>query len=134
MARSAVAEAAPVARERILAAAQRRFAAFGYRRTGIAEIAREAGVAAGTIYRYFESKEEVFRAVVGELHDAWLERAREALAGPGTAVERLGRLAQASVAFNRENSLINSVFRRDDEIIFAPLLDELHERLVKQNV
>jgi len=28
----------------------------------------------------------------------------------------------------------NSVFRRDDEIIFAPLLDELHERLVKQNV
>src|SRR5947208_508375 len=83
MARSAVAEAAPVARERILAAAQRRFAAFGYRRTGIAEIAREAGVAAGTIYRYFESKEEVFRAVVGELHDAWLERAREALAGPG---------------------------------------------------
>src|SRR5881296_1609661 len=98
MARSAVAEAAPVARERILAAAQRRFAAFGYRRTGIAE------------------------------------RAREALAGPGTAVERLGRLAQASVAFNRENSLINSVFRRDDEIIFAPLVDELHEQLVTKNV
>ena len=134
MPRSAVAEAAPIARDRILAAAHRRFAAFGYRRTGIAEIAREAGVAAGTIYRYFESKEEVFRAVVGELHDAWLDRAREALAGPGTAVERLGRLAQASVSFNRENSLINSVFRRDDEIIFAPLLDELHERLVKQNV
>src|SRR5213594_3896674 len=126
MPRSAVAEAAPIARDRILAAAHRRFAAFGYRRTGMAEIAREAGVAAGTIYRYFESKEEVFRAVVGELRDA--------LAGPGTAVERLGRLAQASVAFNRENSLINSVFRRDDEIIFAPLLDELHERLVMQNV
>ena len=134
MPRSAVAEAAPVARDRILAAAQRRFAAFGYRRTGMAEIAREAGVAAGTIYRYFDSKEDVFRAVVSELHEAWLARAREALAGPGTAVERLGKLAQASVAFNRENSLINSVFRRDDEIIFAPLLDELHARLVKENV
>src|SRR5881409_4049522 len=130
MPRSAVAEAAPIARDRILAAAQRRFAAFGYRRTGMAEIAR----AAGTIYRYFESKEEVFRAVVGELHDAWLDRARDALAGPGTAVERLGRLAQASVAFNRENSLINSVFRRDEEIVFAPLVDELHEQLVTQNV
>jgi len=38
------------------------------------------------------------------------------------------------VEFNRENSLINSVFRRDEEIIYAPLVDELHEQLVKQNV
>ena len=134
MPKTAVAEAASAARERILAAAERRFATFGYRRTGIAEIAREAGVSAGTIYRYFESKEDVFRAVVRELHEAWLARARQALAGPGTAVERLGRLAQASLEFNRENSLINSVFRRDEEIVFAPLIDELHEQLVKQNV
>ena len=134
MPKAAGAEAPSASRERILAAAERRFAAFGYRRTGVAEIAREAGVSAGTIYRYFESKEDVFRAVVRELHDAWLARARQALAAPGTAIERFGRLAQASVEFNRENSLINSVFRRDEEIIYAPLVDELHEQLVKQNV
>src|SRR5437667_12033922 len=101
MPKTAVAEAASAARERILAAAQRRFAAFGYRRTGIAEIAREAGVAAGTIYRYFESKEEVFRAVVGELHDAWLKRARQALPGPGAARARLRRPRQERAGFNR---------------------------------
>src|SRR5712692_12086686 len=83
MPRSAVAEAAPVARNRILAAAEKRFAAFGYRRTGIAEIAREAGVAAGTLYRYFENKEEIFRAVMRDLLDAWLDRARQVLAGAG---------------------------------------------------
>jgi AcrR family transcriptional regulator len=122
------------ARDRILAAAARQFAAFGYRRTNIADIAREAGMAAGTIYRYFANKEEVFRAVVRNLHDAWLERARHVLTGPGSATERLARLAEASVEFNRSNSLINSVFRRDDEIIFAPLLDELHDDLLRQNV
>src|SRR5713226_9244192 len=110
-------------RKRILAAAEQRFAAFGYRRTGIAEIARDAGVAPGTLYRYFENKEEIFRAVM-----------REGLAQPGTAIERLGRLAQVSVDFNRENSLVNSVYRRDGEIIFAPLLEELHEHLITQNV
>src|SRR6059036_2095569 len=83
MPKTAVAEAASAARERILAAAERRFATFGYRRTGIAEIAREAGVSAGTIYRYFESKEDVFRAVVRELHEAWLARARRALPARG---------------------------------------------------
>jgi AcrR family transcriptional regulator len=119
---------------RILAAAEKRFAAFGYRRTGIAEIAREAGVAAGTLYRYFENKEEIFRAVMRHLLDSWLETARRALAQGGTAVERLGRLGQASVDFNRQNALINSVYRRDGEIIFAPLLEELHEHLLTQNV
>jgi AcrR family transcriptional regulator len=121
-------------RPRILAAAADRFAAFGYRRTGMAEIARQAGVAAGTLYRYFESKEEIFRAVIRDLHDGWLARAHAALRPPGTAIERLTRLGQASVEFNGENSLINSVFRRDEEIIFAPLLEELHEQLLRENV
>src|SRR5262245_44129360 len=121
-------------RARIVAAAQERFAAFGYRRTAIADIARQAGVAAGTLYRYFDGKEDIFRAVVRELHETWLSRAREVLGAPGTAIERLARLGQASVEFNRENSLINSIFRRDNEIIFAPLIEELHEELVRANV
>jgi len=121
-------------RSRILSAAEGRFASFGYRRTAIAEIARDAGVAPGTLYRYFENKEEIFRAVMREGLASWLETARRVLAQPGTAVERLGRLAQASIEFNRENSLVNSVYRRDGEIIFAPLLEELHKHLTTQNV
>jgi len=121
-------------RARIMAAAEERFAAFGYRRTGIAEIARYAGVAPGTLYRYFENKEEIFRAVMREGLARWLETARRVLAEPGTALERLARLGEASVDHNRENALINSVYRRDGEIIFAPLLEELHEQLVRENV
>src|SRR5882724_859604 len=121
-------------RARILAAAEERFAAFGYRRTGIAEIARDAGVAPGTLYRYFENKEEIFRAVMREGLARWLETARRVLAQPGTALDRLARLGQASVDYNRENALINSVYRRDGEIIFAPLVEELHEQLVTENV
>src|SRR6266850_1474816 len=121
-------------RTRILAAAEQRFASFGYRRTGISEIAREAGVAPGTLYRYFENKEEIFRAVMRDGLTNWLDVARRVLAEPGTALERLARLAQASIDFNRENSLVNSVYRRDGEIIFAPLLEELHEQLIAENV
>jgi AcrR family transcriptional regulator len=119
---------------RILAAAAQRFASFGYRRTGIAEIARDAGVAAGTLYRYFDNKEEIFRAVMRDVTAGWLREARAALAPPGTAIERLARLGAASVAFSRDNALINSVYRRDDEIIFAPLIEELHEELLHHNV
>jgi AcrR family transcriptional regulator len=121
-------------RTRILAAAQKQFAALGYRRTAIADITRQAGIAAGTFYRYFASKEDVFREVVRGLHEDWLARAREATRPPGTAAERLGRMGQASVEYNRENALINAVFRRDEQMIFAPLLDELHDALLRQNV
>src|SRR5947209_3048792 len=106
-------------RTRILAAARQRFADFGYRRTGIAEIAREAGLAPGTVSRYFANKEELSRAVMHAGPARWLATARRVLPQPGTAVERLARLGQASLEFSRDDPLLHSVYRRDGEIIFA---------------
>jgi AcrR family transcriptional regulator len=119
---------------RILEVARRRFESFGYRRTNIAEIARDAGVAPGTIYRHFKNKEDLLRQVVEQSNAEWLEEARSVLRGEGTAIERLNRLGQASVEFNRRYKLLGAVLERDREIIFAPLLDELHDKLLEENV
>lgn len=54
-------------REEILSAARRVFSARGFRGTTIADIADEAGIALGTIYLYFASKEEVFAALNQQL-------------------------------------------------------------------
>src|SRR2546426_4025677 len=97
-------------RTRIMAAAEERFAAFGYRRTGIAEIARDAGVAPGTLYRYFENKEEVFRAVMREGLARWLETARRVLAEPRTPLQRLARLREASVDHNRGDAPLKLLY------------------------
>src|SRR3982074_18757 len=48
----------------ILEAARRIFASLGYATTSVKEIAKEAGMAKGTFYLYFKSKEEVFTAVL----------------------------------------------------------------------
>jgi len=50
--------------EQILAAAVGLFARQGYARTTTKEIAREAGVSEGTIYRYFDSKQDLLFAFV----------------------------------------------------------------------
>jgi AcrR family transcriptional regulator len=55
-------------REEILAAARSVFAARGFRGTTIADIAEEAGIALGTIYLYFVSKEDVFAALNEQLN------------------------------------------------------------------
>ena len=46
-------------RERILAAAERVFARHGFFAAKVSEIAKDAGVADGTIYLYFKSKDEI---------------------------------------------------------------------------
>ena len=123
-----------VSEQRILASARQRFESFGYRRTSVAEIAREAGIAVGTVYRYFKSKEDVFLAVVKDMNDAWLVLARDVLRQPGTPTERLARLGAVSVKFNQESKLLTSILNRDTEFVHAPLLDPIARNLVDQNV
>lgn len=53
-------QAAEVRRETVLDAAIRVFGRTSYRAAGTAEIAREAGIAEPTIYRYFDSKRDLY--------------------------------------------------------------------------
>jgi AcrR family transcriptional regulator len=77
-------------RERLLACAQDLIEVGGYGSASVAAIAQGAGVAAGTLYRHFASKEELFLEVFRDVC-AGEERAMRAAAddaGPG-AVDRL---------------------------------------------
>lgn len=55
-------------RLQLLAAATWVFARKGYRRAGVNDIIARAGVARGTFYLYFDSKERVFLAIVEDFH------------------------------------------------------------------
>src|ERR1700681_1589822 len=50
----------------IIKGARRVFLAQGFDAASMGEIARAAGVSKGTLYVYFQSKEELFDAIVGE--------------------------------------------------------------------
>lgn len=54
-------------RDRILDAAQSLFVRYGVKRTSIDEVAREAGIAKGTVYLSFKSKTELFAAIAERL-------------------------------------------------------------------
>ncbi len=84
-------------RAAILAAAQVCFSRNGVRRTAIEDVAREAGIAKGTIYLYFASKEELFAALASELCHEALREVRAALAGSGTLSRRLAGALDAKI-------------------------------------
>lgn len=89
------------ARDRIKAAALELFAAHGFGSTSMKAVATRAGVSAGLIYVYFESKDDLLRAVFEEgLRDVWttLEPARS-----GEPAAALAGLVRQSFAVVREH-------------------------------
>jgi TetR/AcrR family transcriptional regulator, regulator of autoinduction and epiphytic fitness len=82
-------------RAAILDAALRVFGQYGYRRTSMDDIAREAEIGKGTIYLSFASKEEVFRALSQRLAERMLAGAEEASRAPGTTADKLAAMHAA---------------------------------------
>lgn len=78
-------------RERILRAAVDVFAQTGYFNAKVSEVAKAAGVADGTIYLYFQGKEDLLVTIFREHMEAFLAHARVALE-EGSVRERLRRL------------------------------------------
>lgn len=90
-------------RERIISAAGRFFGEKGYHNTTTAEIAEAAGVAAGTIYIYFSSKEELLVAVFEEFLGVHMDRLREGIARITDPEAKLRRLISLGLELMEEN-------------------------------
>jgi TetR/AcrR family fatty acid metabolism transcriptional regulator len=104
----------PVAdkREAILRAATKVFAESGYFNSKVADVARVAGVADGTVYLYFKSKEEILRSIfergVGEM----LAEARARIAGvtdPRMKLREIARLHLESLSADRDLAIVFQV-------------------------
>ena len=78
-------------RERILGGAHRAMLAGGYRRATMPAIAAEADVSVGLLYRYFESKEELYLAMCESVTQAQLDELAVQISQITDARERLGR-------------------------------------------
>jgi len=121
-------------RERVLEAAREAFAADGSH-ASLDEIARGAGVGAGTVYRHFPTKEALFEAVVlnriGELVEE--ARARSNGPDPGRAFSSFIELLAREGALKRD--LVETLssdgihLRLGEAPVFQRLIDVLGELL-----
>ena len=68
-------------REAILEAAARLMEEQAFDAVTMARVARAAGIAKGTTYLYFRTKEELFLALLEEEYDGWFDAVRQGLAG-----------------------------------------------------
>jgi AcrR family transcriptional regulator len=126
-------------REKLLAAARRVFAEKGLGEATARDIVRETDLATGTFYNYFDSKEDAFRALLGEFADKARAAVREQRGRPGTTLEQ--RIHDAYCAYFElavADAELFAVLRRNagviammpDEGLFETGVEELFADLV----
>jgi TetR/AcrR family transcriptional regulator, fatty acid metabolism regulator protein len=81
-------------RDAILKAATETFARRGFFQSQVADIARAAGVAAGTVYLYFRSKDELLVSIFDRTMKEAMVEGRAAVQGLKDPRERLRRIAR----------------------------------------
>lgn len=78
--------------QQIIEAAVRVFARKGYYNSRVTDIAKEAGIAAGTIYLYFRTKDDILVTLFREKMAQFVGSLRKAIADEPDAVAKLSRL------------------------------------------
>lgn len=103
-------------RRKLLDAAAEEFAENGFHAGSISAITRRAGVALGSFYTYFDSKDAIFRALVSDMSEAVRVAAREAIepAMPPLEIERAALAAFLSFAAEHKE-----IYRIIDEAEFV---------------
>jgi AcrR family transcriptional regulator len=77
----------PCTRQAIIDAARNRFLHYGYKKTTIDEIALDAGIGKGTVYLYFDNKEDIMLTIAKAVKHNVTEQMRAIAASPLTAPE-----------------------------------------------
>lgn len=103
----------PSKRDAILNVASRLFAEKGYSTTTTSEIAQEAGVAEGTLYHHFGSKDGIFLTIFDEMVEGYMAGAQRLAGEGGTGAETLTRLIRFHFEFLERNKARFLVILRD---------------------
>lgn len=123
-------------RESMIAAAAALMRQAAYDSITMAQIAEYAGVAKGTVYFYFKTKEELFLTIADRLLSAWSADVDQRLAQlqAGSTAEAVARILYDSLAERNElTSLLGilhtTLLQNVDEQILIRFKQELKERL-----
>jgi AcrR family transcriptional regulator len=117
-------------KECILQSAVRAFARFGFKKASVEDIAKEAGVAKGTVYLACDTKEDLFYQAVHREVRAWTAELAKLIDPRVPADQLLVRSASAGMRYLGDRPLVRELLFGNHHLIlpeWAERLDQLRE-------
>ena len=119
-------------KQELLQIAYRMFISRGYENTSVDEIIEEAGIAKGTFYYYFETKEQLLEEVIGMMIDRETEAAAQILAAEIPVSQKIAGII--SSLRPPENIVMHEKIRKKIVEAAIPLLSRVVEEGIAQGV
>lgn len=114
-------------KECILSAATRLFARFGFKKTSVDQIARDAGVAKGTVYLAAETKEDLFYQAVHRELRAFIAEIAKLIDPRKPADELLVETTLAGLQYMEARPLVRDLIFGTHQLILPEWADRLDE-------
>ncbi|MCF8054639.1 MAG: TetR/AcrR family transcriptional regulator [Deltaproteobacteria bacterium] len=119
-------------RAEILAHAEKIFAAKGFHKATMAEIASSAGFATGSLYQLFDNKEDLFATVILELTDAALERLTNAVGKQTTASAQITAFITELFSVTQKNTNLLTILMRGDVVVASRVSHRIRLDLIEK--
>ncbi len=117
----------------IMTSARKLFSRYGLRKTTVDEIAKEAHVGKGTVYNYFRSKEEVFKAVVEEEAKIFRNELKKAVSSEPTPEKKLRAYVTRRMYLLRQLANFYSTFK-DEYINYYGFLEKVRAKYTNEEM
>lgn len=110
--------------EQIIKAAKKLFSKFGYKKVSMDEIADEAGVTKRTVYSYFNSKEDLLKALIKEELKIMKNNIDEIENGDGEFFENTHKVIYSLLKYRKKSNLFKILFE-EAEVVKNKQLKEI---------
>lgn len=112
----------------IIEAATKSFSIFGYKATTMDQVAKLANVGKGTIYTFFQNKEELFDEIITDLITSMKQVATEAMDPSLSFKENVHHSLYGMLEFRLKHQLTIMLFQEDRDI-GTPVVQEVMSRM-----
>ena len=119
--------------ERILEAAVALITRWGYKKTTIDDIAKQAGVAKGTIYLHWKTREELFKAVILHEEAKLLEDLKQLIANDPEGATLHGMIKYATLA-TLKRPIWKAIMLRDTDMVGDFAQSEYANQATQKNI